>query len=1123
MPEIEKLRKRKEDLLKAIETTRQRKNQIIKTTQELLSLYNSGRISKKEYNENLKKKLENRTPEQWIKYYDDYINYYNKHINFCNKLIKKQKFRALRKKVVPILIISLMIIAISIFILSIFIFPEITEFFKQTIEKISVLKPALEEAEEISGPFLGKTDLSNSTIQFPAVINKPVKWKTNFKTDGLEDTITLPKDSKNITIKKGKEKQDITSEVDITEKGILSKRIEIKLKKEPAEYELEYETPAPKISEEKISDKKKKITITGPDDVHYTNILSFAKLPKELKKNEEAKIKLYEIKNINGKETRKEIKFTAYDTNENGLLDFIEWIADSNTVYEAVIEITKAEHLNENREFISDIYNETYKLDNIWSEEISDGHYVRVTFERRLDSSKDITIYPRVVSGTPRIEVYEVDRNEIIAEFTSINSNKYNKIFLTNLISKSQDVFDLKILNGNIEIDHIIDPIEGLIPIVHENTELNSINLIQSQVEDITDDGLGYIKLDKRDTLNIELSDILEIDILNNAKCSLTYYTDANFPVGEGAFNVYDSFGGTLLDNINIIPSAEYNTVELIDLQLKGLTPSEVNTIFISIENLVARKPYSLYVDKVVCTIDYTLPAIPEIVYISDILEEISPGETDRDLTPAQSTPKTFEFYVYHPNINNLPTGVAVDDTNALLTLTNIATPLIERKSSDWVTDPNAVTCVHDRDVLVAQGGCPIGSVAYDGEDCRVYSCTVAMQYWDDSSFDTNWQVKAMIKDNSGNEDGETFPNNEIQPYRETYFNRLEASAVTGSETGLDFGIIDYSILNIEPVNVDYPLIIKNRGNTNLNPIEITAHNLLGIQDPLKSVPASRFTSDIDPIDTLTLCTTGKSLSDNTPVDLLTPIIHEQDASGELRICLTGITPTETSPQDYATTPGIDSWVIDITYALVAFAIRNKKKKKRKRKTKEKSEKTKKKQINTNIKEDSLIQALNLTTKELKQEYSEEKQKIIKLLTTEIKKKYKLNNKEITSFIEIRKQIQIPTNIFSKKLGALEAITKYLRENLNLNYKEIAVLLNRNERTIWTAYNKSKQKQSKPLEIKEIKISMPVSIFKNKKPTILESTIIYLKQKKLKYVEIADLLNRNQRNIWTIYSRAIRK
>ena len=123
------------------------------------------------------------------------------------------------------------------------------------------------------------------------------------------------------------------------------------------------------------------------------------------------------------------------------------------------IKINKAEHLDENRTFISDIYDEVYQLDDIWSEPVSNGHYVRVTFRILLDNTRDITIYPRVVEGEPRIEVYEVDGSEIIADFTDLIDNEYNKVYLTNLQGE-QDVFDLRVVGGSVEFDHIIDPTE---------------------------------------------------------------------------------------------------------------------------------------------------------------------------------------------------------------------------------------------------------------------------------------------------------------------------------------------------------------------------------------------------------------------------------------------------------------------------------------------------------------------------------------------------------------------------------------------------------------------------------------------------------------------------------------
>lgn len=55
----------------------------------------------------------------------------------------------------------------------------------------------------------------------------------------------------------------------------------------------------------------------------------------------------------------------------------------------------------------------------------------------------------------------------------------------------------------------------------------------------------------------------------------------------------------------------------------------------------------------------------------------------------------------------------------------------------------------------------------------------------------------------------------------------------------------------------------------------------------------------------------------------------------------------------------------------------------------------------------------------------------------------------------------IPVTILSdRKLSALEHITAYLKEHHNLTYKEIAILLNRDQRTIWTTYQRTKKKRA---------------------------------------------------------------
>ena len=217
--------------------------------------------------------------------------------------------------------------------------------------------------------------------------------------------------------------------------------------------------------------------------------------------------------------------------------------------------------------------------------------------------------------------------------------------------------------------------------------------------------------------------------------------------------------------------------------------------------------------------------------------------------------------------------------------------------------------------------------------------------------------------------------------------------------------------------------------------------------------------------------------------------------------CLTDV-PTGISPQSFSSS-AYGSWEIKIL--LVSIIPRGRKKKKRKK-----------------IKDDKLIEILGLIMGELKEKYGLSKAETMNLLIKEMRKKYKLTRKEIMELSEVKK-MSIPVTIFSEKLGSLESLTKYMKENLEMSYREIAEELNRDQRTIWTVYKKAKEKQKEQIDVKETKIFLPASIFKDRKLTILESIIVYLKEKGMKYSEIAKLLERDQRNIWTIYSRAVKK
>lgn len=56
--------------------------------------------------------------------------------------------------------------------------------------------------------------------------------------------------------------------------------------------------------------------------------------------------------------------------------------------------------------------------------------------------------------------------------------------------------------------------------------------------------------------------------------------------------------------------------------------------------------------------------------------------------------------------------------------------------------------------------------------------------------------------------------------------------------------------------------------------------------------------------------------------------------------------------------------------------------------------------------------------------------------------------------------LMIPTSIFrDRTLKVLEAVVEYLKEVEHLSNHQIAKLLNRNDRTIWTVYQRAKQKR----------------------------------------------------------------
>jgi len=287
---------------------------------------------------------------------------------------------------------------------------------------------------EIGKKVLWKEKINASKLEYYKLPKQVVEFNSDKNLKVIENNMALSKRAFN-NLRKSRRRPE--------------KSPEIHLKDRYDVVEVEYYTEGPSVVEKVISEKKKIITVSS--ELHYKNVSTYTNITESSREN----IRVYWVKN-NSRELFRDIEYI--DTNDNGLIDKIQWTIPhlSDQTFEIIIEISKAEHLDEDKDFISDIYDEVKAKDDIWSEVIQENEYVRVTFEEELDSEKDITIYARS-NNSAKVEVYEKDSDVKIAEFTEIAEKDWHKIYLTDLNS-TQETFDLKIINGSVEFDYIVDP-----------------------------------------------------------------------------------------------------------------------------------------------------------------------------------------------------------------------------------------------------------------------------------------------------------------------------------------------------------------------------------------------------------------------------------------------------------------------------------------------------------------------------------------------------------------------------------------------------------------------------------------------------------------------------------------
>ena len=152
------------------------------------------------------------------------------------------------------------------------------------------------------------------------------------------------------------------------------------------------------------------------------------------------------------------------------------------------------------------------------------------------------------------------------------------------------------------------------------------------------------------------------------------------------------------------------------------------------------------------------------------------------------------------------------------------------------------------------------------------------------------------------------------------------------------------------------------------------------------------------------------------------------------------------------------------------------------------------------------------------------KEELLEAFVSHLRNDHVLKDKEINALLAEAKhhhETLLPINIFqTDSLSSLEAIVKYLKENKHLTFHDIALILKRDDRTIWATYAKARKKMLTHYNLAPSKYLVPASIFAARKLSVLVTLASYLKSLQLSLHEIALLLNRDDRTIWTVINRA---
>jgi DNA-directed RNA polymerase specialized sigma24 family protein len=130
---------------------------------------------------------------------------------------------------------------------------------------------------------------------------------------------------------------------------------------------------------------------------------------------------------------------------------------------------------------------------------------------------------------------------------------------------------------------------------------------------------------------------------------------------------------------------------------------------------------------------------------------------------------------------------------------------------------------------------------------------------------------------------------------------------------------------------------------------------------------------------------------------------------------------------------------------------------------------------------------------------------------------------QLSALVQEKDGVHIPVSVFAVRLSPAEAVVKYLKEEHELRYVDIARALNRDQRGIWCTYRRAQQKHPRALTVAPSEHAVPISALGERKFSILENVVHHLRGKGVQVKTIAELVNKSPSTIATVHSRVRKK